>query len=361
MMSIRRSLAVSTLLSVGLCGCGSEGSAELEGASAAISPPASPLTAAPSFTGPVVLAGRQFSPPSDVAARPGVIVDLPTDIFPRRQEVPGPIVRSFAEALMRSHASCGLKAGDFQNTVGTVQRISAGTRLQSVAAVYVQAARAAHDVKVRPTGYATSSETADAKSVYIGLRRSTGAAAEPSGASVGLATQVDAKYTRDWSSRDWEEVTYSDVLTTSPEVMRELQTAEDEAFVGILFGSIRAGHVLWHEGDLAGKTWRWRWEAGDGHIDFSLADDNTFEADLYRDRSGSWTELENYSDWGGGVWRLDDGRLVVEMTHVGKSGVPGSVGHEVTWFGGGSGDAIRYVGEEAVVLANGTELRLRRP
>ena len=351
MTTARRPLAFLVLFPIGLCGC------EAETGGGTVPPPTAPEAVVPA---PQQDIPPSFVPPPEVTPRPGVTVHLPDDAFPEPREVPGPVVRSFADALTRSHAACGLKAGDFQEALGDVQRLAAGTDLRPIAALYAHAARAAHDVKVRPTGYATSREKADARSIYIGLRPSASESLGPAGASAELATQVDAKYTREWSSRDWEEVTYSGVLTVSPEVLRGLQAAEDEAFVRVLSGLKEAGHVLWDEGDLAGKTWRWRWD-GEGHIDFKLADDNTFEADLYRDRPGSWTDIGSYSDWGGGVWRLERGRLVIEMTHVGKSGVWGTVAHEATWFGGGPGDAIRYVGDDAVVLEDGAELRLRTP
>ena len=276
------------------------------------------------------------------ADKPQVEIVIDRSDIPSVGAIDEHAVRGFVSTMLVCHETCGLDMEAFQKTIAKLQANSAGTDLEALGKLYVNAARCSHDIKARPSKYISSDTTAQSEYVRISA----------AGASFGPAKVVKGtiEYGRDSMHNLIKVVEQSGNTTVPVETQQAIQVAEDEAFTAVIGALKKQGFFLQPRSAFVG-SWRYRWGTI-GHVDFTLKHDGTFEAILYRDKPDE-SFFEGLSNWGAGNWDVKDGLLTVDMKRVGRTGIPGSVAHELTWFHAAK---VIYVDSENIVLSGDRKL-----
>ncbi len=275
------------------------------------------------------------------ADRSQVSIEIEQSNVPAMGSVNEHVVRVFVSTMLVCHETCGLDMAAFQKAIAKLQADSAGTPLEALGKIYVNAARCSHDIKARPSKYGSSETTLQSEQIRISAESATLGPAKVVKGSVA----VDRNSTRNLITI----VEHSDKVLVPVEIQQALQVAEDEAFTAVISALKKKGFFLLPRSVFVG-AWRYRW-GNIGHVDFTLKHDGTFEAVLNRDKTD--VSIEGLSNWGAGNWDVKDGLLTVEMKRVGRTNVPGSVAHEMTWF---NAAPVIYVDSENIVLSGDKKL-----
>ncbi|NLY01904.1 MAG: hypothetical protein GXY83_37950 [Rhodopirellula sp.] len=266
--------------------------------------------------------------------------------MPHVRDVDEHLVRAFTDTMLICHETCGLDAAGFQKALASLQRIAAGTKLETLARIYTNAARCTHDIKVQPGKYTSREDVSTSTTLRIDAETASIGPVRTVGGGVGVSQSESTSLITI--------VEYGDPIPVSSEIRVAIQAAADETFTAVISRLKRNGFFLQPESAFYG-VWRHRW-GNIGFIDFTLEKDGTFEAVLHRDRTQF--NIEGLSNWGAGRWSVNNGALTVEMDRVGRTWVPGSVEHHETWF---EAKPVLFVDSRHIVFGDKTTLTRQNP
>lgn len=287
-------------------------------------------------------------PPSP---KPPVVLrlEIPTIVPPAHTAKNQLLAHTFRQSMSSAHASCGLKAVEFQESIDRLQKLSAGTDFQDLAVAFVTAARLCHDAQIKPTKYV--SMKSESETLANGLKVTPQLDVTTYGpvTTITLKGGVEHTTSKDRRNDVMEAVEFAPEILVSPETLKNLHQMEDSVYIEVLKALQR--FPMFKRSDIAGKKLSWKW-GDEGRIEFSLSSNGTMEARLYPVTNDILYKL---SDWGDGDWDLDGDRLVITMRRVGKRGVPFfTKQHRVQWID----QRIEHLTEDRLLLENGEVLHV---
>lgn len=237
--------------------------------------------------------------------------------FPVPEHVPADprVGKDILAAVAQLHFACGLTDGKFEHSNQTLQQVSAGTGYEKMVEDYTTVARLCHDVQlVQPQQSVPDGAVMSAKgkapddTPWLGMDIADLGWRAPN-REIPIVTIMVHVAPGSWREMNGEEVVK--LIEQNPDFCRSVdkfRNLEGWAYANIEPVLENAGFT---EADAPGT---WTWQTDGGTIKFELRDDKTMTCEFCpTTKEAAWST----GNYGRGVWRATDRRLLVEMLRTG--------------------------------------------